>query len=176
MKISNKQLQEAHAAAMRIPFKMGDRKLSGRAITDIILLRVALDKHYMDLERSRRIAFESAKEGIEGYDEGINAYLQNPDEHEDFKQIIRQVEQRFIPALESIMKEEVDIIRPMSVSTLLEICDIIGDTSFDFSEEKSPIGIITKPELLNPVTGTTEWTAEEYMTLIASTLVAYDNA
>lgn len=100
--------------------------ITPKALTEIILLKVDLERIAYETETARRSIIETAKEGIPDFDARLMKYQESPEENKDFEPDLKIVDERFIPAYTELMDEEVELRRPLlSADTLSAIAEVL---------------------------------------------------
>lgn len=161
MKTTKSRLRTLSTISNAIPFKVNEVRLATPTITSVILLRAEIDRHLQDLEATRRSILESSKEGVEGFDEGIMAYNESPEEHPEFEPILAQVDERFSPAINELLKEEVDLKRVLNEQNIADIVEMFASAGVDEIE---------LPQL--PYNkGETIWKTEQFIMVVAANLM-----
>lgn len=87
-----------------------------KLLTALMLLKVDLRRIVAETEAARQSLLDDAKQGVEGFDDGLSDYLADPDAHPDFKAILAQVDERFAPAWREVLSEEVELRRSLLTS------------------------------------------------------------
>lgn len=134
MEKTNQELQSLSNILAVLPTTINGVKLAPATITKLILMRMEAEKLVGELQTKQKSILEKAKEGVEGFDEGIQAYTEKPEEHEDFKPIFDAVNEKFEPAWSEVLKEKVTLTRSFTDADILafaELFDKSGTSTVD---------------------------------------------
>lgn len=173
MEITNEQLKNIIGLLTALPTAVNGAKLAPATTTKLILMRMEAQRLNGDLDAKQDSILTTAKEGVEGFDEGIQAYLAAPDEHPDFKPIYDAVNEKYAPAWSEVLSEKVTLTRSFTEADILAFTEMFdrADVSEIDLPLRSPL-YVKGSDKTNPSAYT--WPVEHLLTVMAYNLMAND--
>lgn len=171
MEITNEQLKNINALLMALPTAVDGAKLAPATTTKLILMRMEAQRLNEALDAKRNSILTYSKEGVEGFDEGIQEYLNNPAEHIDFKPTYDAVNEKFVPAWEEVLKEKVTLERSFTDSDILAFTEMFDRAGVNEIELplRGPIAVKTTE---SNTTSLYKWQVEHLLAVMAYNLIA----
>lgn len=99
-------------------------RIQPSTLAALLLLKVELQRVAAETEQSRQTFLATAAEGVDGFAEGIDSFIRDPDAHPDFEPVFARVNERFAPVYGPYLAEEVETHRPLL--TAAQFADLCG--------------------------------------------------